>query len=122
MKRWYAAAMLAAVLAAGSAQGDPLTKSGTVITQGKHICLRTDRILGRTILDDSTIVFRMDDDTYWKNRLQAPCVDLAIRDGFSFATRDEYICSDEQRIRVLGEGTICFLGAFSRTVAPAKGH
>lgn len=114
---------LAALLAvfAAQAQGDALPKSTAAIVQGSQICLRADRILGRTIPDQRTIVFRMNDGTYWRNTLQKPCVGLAIRDGFSFATADNYICSNQQRIRVLGQGNICYLGDFAQTGSPIPG-
>jgi hypothetical protein len=111
---------LVALLVTSAARSSPLTQSGAVIIQGSHVCLRTDHILGRTILDNSTIVFRLSDGTYWKNTLQAPCVGLAINDGFSFATMDNTICSNQQPIRVVGQHNICFLGNFTQTVSPVK--
>jgi len=114
---------LAAALAAlaAQAQGDALPKSTAAIAQGSQICLRADRIRSRTIVDKQTIVFRMNDGTYWKNTLQKPCVGLAIRDGFSFETADNYICSNQQRIRVLGQGNVCYLGDFTQTGSPVPG-
>lgn len=113
-------AVLFALLAT-AAQGDMLAKSTAAIAQGSQICLRADRIQERTIVDRQTIVFRMNDGTYWKNTLQKPCVGLAIRDGFSFVTADNYICSNKQRIRVLGQGNLCYLGDFTQTGSPVPG-
>ncbi len=118
MKTLAFATMLA--LTASAAAADTLPKSNAALVQESGTCLRTDRILGRTILDNQTIVFRMNDGTYWKNTLQRPCVGLSIRDGFSFATTDNYICSNKQRIRVLGQANICYLGDFTQTGSPAK--
>ena len=116
-----ALALAAAFAALGAtAQGDALPKSTAAITQGSQICLRADRIRGRTIVDKQTIVFRMNDGTYWKNTLQNACVGLRIADGFAFVAHDDYICSNQQRIRVLGQGTICFMGDFSPTMSPVK--
>jgi hypothetical protein len=112
------AAVLA--MAAGATTADTLPRSNAALVQGSQTCLRVDRILGRTILDNQTIVFRMNDGTFWKNTLQRPCVGLAVRDGFSFATLDNFICSNKQRIRVLGQGNICFLGDFAQTGSPVK--
>ena len=42
-------------------------------------------------------------------------------DGFSFATTDNYICSNQQRIRVLGQGNVCYLGDFTQTGSPVPG-
>ena len=107
-------------LTASTAAADMLPKSNAALVQGSQVCLRTDRILGRTILDNQTIVFRMNDGTYWKNTLQRPCVGLSIHDGFSFATTDNYICSNKQRIRVLGQANVCYLGDFTQTSSPVK--
>jgi hypothetical protein len=107
-------------MAAGAATADTLPQSNAALVQGAQVCLRADRILGRTITDNQTIVFRMNDGTYWKNTLQRPCPGLAVRDGFSFATPDNYICSNKQRIRVLGQGNICWLGDFAQTGSPVK--
>ena len=102
------------------AVADPPVRSNFVIMQGSHLCLQTDHIQGRTITDDRTIVFRMDDGTYWKNTLQESCPGLRIADSFAFTAQDKYICSNQQRIRVLGQGTICFMGDFVQTVSPIK--
>jgi len=107
-------------LTASTAAADMLPKSNAALVQGAQVCLRTDRILGRTILDNQTIVFRMNDGTYWKNTLQRPCVGLSIHDGFSFATTDNYMCSNKQRIRVLGQANVCYLGDFTQTGSPVK--
>ena len=119
MKAFPIAAALVLLTSAASL-ADPPVKSNYVIAQGTHLCLRGDRIQGRTITDDRTIVFRMDDGTYWKNTLQNACVGLRIADGFAFVAHDDYICSNQQRIRVLGQGTICFMGDFSPTMSPVK--
>ena len=90
------------------------------IRQGSHICIASRNIQGRIIPDDNTIVFRMSDGSYWKNMLQKPCQGLRMAGGFALATSDDYICSDQQRIRVMGQGNTCWLGAFSRTSSPFK--
>jgi hypothetical protein len=120
MKKIFLATMLLASPGAVPSLAADLPHSIAAIHQGSHICLRSDRILGRTILDNSTIVFRMNDGTYWKNALQKPCPGLAMRDGFAFRTRDNYICSNQQPITVLNEGTVCFLGEFTQTDSPVK--
>ena len=85
------------------------------IRQGGHICLNGRNILGRTIVDNQTIVFRMNDGSYWRNSLQKPCAGLAIADSFDLVHPDAYICSDQQRITVGRHGSFCWLGTFERT-------
>jgi hypothetical protein len=33
---------------------------------------------------------------------------------------DNYICANKQRIRVLGQANICYLGDFTQTGSPVK--
>jgi hypothetical protein len=94
--------------------------STVAIRQGSHICISARNVLGRTVVDDSTIVFRMNDGSYYKNTLEDPCPGLRIADAFNFVSRDEYICGRQQRISVRGRDTVCWLGEFERTTSPLK--
>ena len=117
MKRLLAA--LLATFVAAPAFADDLN-STVAIRQGSHICIDSTDIVNRIIPDDNTIIFRMNDGSYWKNALQKACTGLRIRSSFSLVTRDKYICSDQQRITVTGQGNTCWLGEFSKTTSPMK--
>jgi hypothetical protein len=112
MKTVLIASALAA-LALTQAFADDL-HSTVAIRQGSHICIDSTDILNRIIPNDSTIVFRMNDGSYWTNTLQKPCTGLRIRQSFILVTRDKYICSNQQRITVTGQGNTCWFGEFSR--------
>jgi hypothetical protein len=94
--------------------------STVAIRQGSHICIDSTDITNRIIPDDNTIIFRMNDGTYWQNTLQKPCTGLNIRQSFVLVTRDKYICSNQQRITVTGQGNVCWFGEFSKTTSPLK--
>ena len=111
-------ATFAAILSLTPAVADTVNPPFS-IRQGNHICLNSRNILGRTIMDDRTIVFRMTDGSYWRNTLQKPCSGMAIADNFSFVRPDSnYVCSDQQQIAVRGGAGFCWLGAFARTTKP----
>ena len=89
------------------------------IQQGTHICINSRNVLGRTIMDDRTIIFRMTDGSYWRNTLQKPCSGMTIADNFRFVRPDDaYICSGQQQIAVRGGAHFCWLGDFARTTRP----
>ncbi len=94
--------------------------STVAIRQGNHVCIDSTDITNRIIPDDSTIVFRMNDGSYWQNTLQRPCTGLHIRQSFVMVARDKYICSNQQRISVTDQGNVCWLGDFSKTTSPLK--
>ena len=88
-----------------------------------EICLSSRNILSTHAVDDSTILFTMNDGTVWKNTLRAPCRQLAFRDSFTYDDFGGTICANLQRIRVLDSATgtatlrnlgpYCQLGAFT---------
>ena len=87
------------------------------------ICLYSNNILSTQIVDDSTVLFRMNDGKVWKNTLRAPCSQLKFRDSFTYDEFGGTICANQQRIRVLESGSgfatlrnlgpHCQLGAFT---------
>lgn len=79
----------------------------------QHVCLQATEIRSTSILDDRTILFRMNDGAQWKNILQADCPGLKMAGGFDYAIRADEICSNEQRIRVHAMPATCFLGTFA---------
>jgi|HubBroStandDraft_1064217.scaffolds.fasta_scaffold00026_7 hypothetical protein len=109
---------LAALIAAcgfvrRDAAADPAEPAGKV-------CLQIVRIGQTKILDDRTILFKMRDGQVWKNTLPFPCVGLKVENGFSYESRTDDICSNLQSIRVLRQGSVCLLGAFTPFDAPKQ--
>jgi hypothetical protein len=95
------------------------TGSAYVLRQDDHLCLRTDHIQHKTVVDTRTITFTMDDGTTWKNTLQKDCASLNTRDGFRWTTRDNHACGDQQPIVVGATHQTCYLGDFTQ-VPPAR--
>ena len=111
-------ATFAAALSLAPAMADTVNPPIS-IRQDSHVCLNARNIIGRTIMDDRTIVFRMTDGSYWRNTLQKPCSGMSIADSFRFVRPDNnYVCSDQQQIAVRGGASFCWLGAFARTTRP----
>ena len=108
--------MLCATFLAGAALGG--TGSNWVIQQGSNLCMRSDHIARKTIIDNRTIIFALDDGTRWKNTLQHDCTGLRLADGFAMVARDSYICANQQPIKIIGPGNVCYLGDFTQ-VTPA---
>ena len=108
--------MLCATFLAGAAFGG--TGSNWVIRQGNKLCLRSDHIARKTIVDNRTIIFDLDDGTRWKNTLRHDCTGLKLADGFAMAARDNYVCANQQPIKIIGPGNMCYLGDFAQ-VTPA---
>ena len=86
--------------------------SAWVSQQDGKTCLRTDHIQRKTVPDNKTILFRMDDGTTWKNTLQKTCPGLTLAGGFEMTVRSNYVCANQQPIRVIGAGNTCYLGDF----------
>ncbi|HEY8950503.1 MAG TPA: hypothetical protein VIM56_16585 [Rhizomicrobium sp.] len=93
-------------------------RSPWVSQQNGKICLRSDHIQHKIVLDNRTILFRMDGGTAWKNTLQKTCPGLTLASGFAMAARTNYICANQQPIRAIGAGNTCYLGDFIQV--PAK--
>jgi len=105
-----------AALLCGSALGAP--GSNWVLRQGKNLCLRSDHILRKTIFDNRTVIFDLDDGTKWQNTLEHDCTGLKIADGFAMRLRDNYVCANQQPIRLTGHANVCYLGDFTQVVTP----
>jgi hypothetical protein len=105
-----------AAILSGTAIGG--TGSNWVVQQGSQLCLRGDHVARRTVVDNRTILFRMDDGTYWKNTLQHDCTGLKLADGIKIVARDNYFCANQQPFIIIGTGVTCYLGDFAR--APAR--
>jgi hypothetical protein len=105
-------AIAAIFLAASSAGAWAASGSAWISREDGKTCLRTDHIQRKTVPDNRTILFRMDDGTTWKNTLQKTCPGLAIASGFAMTVKTNYICANQQPIRVIGAGNTCYLGGF----------
>jgi hypothetical protein len=75
-------------------------------------CLRTEAIDNTHVVNPSTILFRMQDGTVWRNDLRGPCNGLNFN-GFVWNARGGEICGPGDSIRVLRSGQVCILGQFS---------
>ncbi len=88
-----------------------------------EMCISSRNVRSTHALDDSTILFTMDDGKVWKNTLRAPCSQLGFRDAFTYDDFGGTICANQQRIRVLDSasgtatlrnlGPYCQLGGFT---------
>lgn len=106
----------AAALLCGTAFAAP--GSNWVLRQGRNLCLRSDHIQRKTIVDNRTIIFDLDDGTKWKNTLQHNCPGLKLTDGYTMKLRDNYVCANQQPIRLTGHGNTCYLGDFTQVAKP----
>jgi hypothetical protein len=83
-----------------------------------HVCLDSRDIQSHYSPDPKTILFHMRNGTVWRNTLVAPCPGLRFN-GFSWVvggTGD--ICENQQTIRVIRSGELCFLGKFEKEPSP----
>ncbi len=121
MRTMSAVAITATLLIDAAASAQTLHSTVVRIERSGRVCLRLDHIRNRNIPDDRTIVFRMDDGTAWRTTMQNPCVGLSIADKFEFVNPDQWVCGNQQRIRMNGgAGGYCFLGNFTRSQYPPK--
>jgi hypothetical protein len=42
---------------------------------------------------------------------------LKLADGFAMVARDNYICANQQPIKIIGHGNMCYLGGFTQVTA-----
>ena len=104
--------LAAACLSAFSAAALAASGSPWVSQQDGRICLRSDHIQRKSVPDNRTILFQMDGGTTWKNTLQKTCPGFQIASGFEITVKTNYICANQQPIRVIGTGNTCYLGNF----------
>ena len=115
MKPILYASVLACLLAA-PASAQPA--SDTPAPAG-NVCIDTMRIDHTTVPDSRTILFHMRDGKIWKNTLRQSCSGLKFY-GFSYSpTPPHQLCSNMETIRVIQQGTVCMLGAFTPYTPPA---
>ncbi len=79
----------------------------------KNVCILGTSVVGTTVVDNKTVLFRMNDGTVWRNTLKKECPHLGFERGFSQVIRGNMICANMQVITVLQSGTPCQLGDFT---------
>ncbi len=92
--------------------------AGVAETTAKPVCIHS-RDIDHTVVPDSrTILFYMRGGKIWKNTLVNDCVGLKF-DGFVYApTPPDEICDNMQTIRVVRQGSVCMMGAFTPYTPP----
>jgi hypothetical protein len=78
-----------------------------------RVCLYPSDIRSTTAISDREILFRMNNGRVWKNTLRRACYGLRMRNGFAWEISTGQVCSNQQIIYVLEQGTPCFLGDFT---------
>jgi hypothetical protein len=81
------------------------------------VCLRTYLIHDTKVIDSKTIDFHMYDGTVYRNSLPSACIGLLFN-GFVYSVHADEICDNTQSIRVLRNGQVCLLGAFTKLPPP----
>jgi len=86
------------------------------------ICLKSYYIDRTTVLNPTTILFRMKDGKVWRSTLRTPCLGLKFN-GFVYVLRgNDEVCGGMQTIRVLRTHEICQLGPFTPEPVSHNGH
>jgi len=76
------------------------------------ICLQSRDIDRTTVVNPTTILFRMKDGKVYRSTLRTPYLGLRFN-GFVYVTRIDEICGGSQSIRVLNTDQVCLLGRFT---------
>jgi hypothetical protein len=103
---------LAALVLAGCAS--PATTTGDSASADANACINPSRIKEQKILSDQEIQFTLNDGEVWLNRLPYACNGLKSNGGFEWEVRGMSVCSNQERITVLRDGTPCQLGVFTK--------
>lgn len=122
MKHATSIVVVAAMIAyVGSASANPgrMSMDGLEPTGEAENCLRTYQIRETKVIDKSTILFRMNGNDYYVNRLPNRCSGLKLQGGFAYTIRGlNQLCSTDS-IRVINTATDdlgqhCPLGKFEK--------
>lgn len=113
-----AAGLLAITAADASAKPVRMSLEQLQPTGEMQSCIKGDRIRQTKIIDNSTILFRMQTGEYYVNKLPRRCSSLKIAGGFSFDTRGDNRLCNSNTIDVIDSsgatGAFCGLGKFER--------
>jgi len=89
-------------------------------TAHNNVCLPVSNIMDTTVVDDQTILYRMNNGKVWRNTLPRRCPDLKFENGFTEVVHADEVCSHLQTIYVLHTRTPCMLGDFTLEPPAAK--
>jgi hypothetical protein len=111
-----AAASAAAALLSGAANAEEDKLAKYQPTGKKESCIETYRIQESRVIDNQTVLFRVDGNKYYLNHLPNRCSGLKIQDGFSYKLRGvNKLCNVDTITPVKTGGAIygpCPLGEF----------
>lgn len=107
---------LAAALPACTSPAAPAATTAQASSESR-ICIDPRRIREQKVLSDTEIQFTMTGGDVFVNTMRTRCPGLKMQQGFAWDVRGTSVCSNQQSITVLNEGTTCQLGDFTR--APA---
>ncbi len=77
-------------------------------------CINPARIAKQEIVSNEEIRFTLNNGEVWTNTLPRACPGLRMQGGFTWQVHGAQVCSNQQTIYVLNEGTPCQLGNFTR--------
>ena len=100
-----------------SAAREIVPVEGFVDTGESVNCLKTYQINNTRIIDNSTILFEMNGNKYYVNRLPQRCPGLKIEGGFSYTLRGLNQLCNTDSIRVIssqGPRAVCMLSSFDQ--------
>ncbi len=98
-----------------------MTVATVVPADAAKVCLSTRNMRDTTPANDgSSITFKMNDGSVWRNDLKGRCPDLKFN-GFAWTVRNPgaTVCDNEEIIRVIRSGEICALGKFTQ-IQPSR--
>jgi hypothetical protein len=108
MNTYLNATLLAAALAVSAGC------TSTASTSQADSCINPTHIAKQEIVSNEEIRFTLNDGEVWVNTLPRSCPGLRSQGGFTWEVTGTQVCSNQQRITVLNEGTPCQLGTFMR--------
>jgi hypothetical protein len=86
----------------------------TASTSQADSCINPTHIAKQEIVSNEEIRFTLNNGEVWVNTLPRTCPGLRSQGGFTWEVTGTQVCSNQQRITVLNEGTPCQLGTFMR--------
>jgi hypothetical protein len=120
MQRYLTLGAAIAVLATLPACTSPAASdTAPALAARANSCINPLQIKKQKILSDQDIRFEMNNGDIWVNHLAHRCPGLQSEQGFAWDLHGNSVCSNQQIIHVLNEGTSCSLGAFTKQPAKA---
>jgi hypothetical protein len=97
-----------------SACTSPALLADAASASNTNTCIYSNQIKKRKILGDQDIQFEMSNGDIWVNHLAHRCSGLRSDQGFSWDLHGMTVCSNQQTIYLLEDGTACQLGEFKK--------